>query len=632
MFVIGTAGHIDHGKSALVLALTGIDPDRLPEEKKRGMTIDLGFAWFSLPSGEMIGIVDVPGHKDFISNVIPGVEGIDAALIVIAADDGWMPQTEEHLQILNLFGIEHGVVALTKVDLIDDPYWLDLMEEDIRRRLEGTRLSDVPIVRVSARERTNIAELKRGIEELVSKITPKRDIGKPRLPVDRVFTIKGSGTVVTGTLIDGCLSQGEKVVTFPKNLHTRIRALESYKEKTNRAQPGTRVALNLVGLGKKDIKRGDIIFGGEEQIRSSRLPDTRVELISRLANPLKNNTELVVYLGTREILGRIILLGAKTLQPGESTFAQLRFKEGVATRIGDYFIIRKPSPAETIGGGTILDPLASKHKFKDMDNVIAFLQRRMNLGIEELILTELDKNKYMEQDDLLMASHYSSQEVRNCVRLLWGKNKLIVAGSWVIDLMHWRKQIDKALDILTEEHSLHPLGKGLPQAVLQGRLDVPKQAFSELITSLTGSGKTVRSEDTIALTTHKPRLSPDQELAVSRILKLFEEHQPKPPTRGELAAQIPNSEGIVRFMCQQNMLIELPEGILFERKHYQNIKTEIINFLRSNSSISIQQVRELFGLSRKYIVPLLSKLEEEKVIRRQGDIRVLVRRFGNGHS
>jgi selenocysteine-specific elongation factor len=624
MFVIGTAGHIDHGKSALVLALTGIDPDRLPEEKKRGMTIDLGFAWFSLSSGERIGIVDVPGHKDFISNVIPGVGGIDAALIVIAADDGWMPQTEEHLQILNFLDIKHGIVALTKVDVIDDPYWLDLTEEDIRRRLGGTRFSDVPIIRVSAREGTNIAELKRGIEELVSKMAPRRDIGKPRLPVDRVFTIKGSGTVVTGTLIDGCLSQGEKVVIFPKNLHTRIRALESYKEKTNRAQPGTRVALNLVGLEKKDVKRGDIIFEGEEQFRPSRILDTRVELISRLPNPLKNNAELVAYLGTREILGRIILFGAKALEQGESAFAQLRFKEPVATCIGDHFIIRKPSPAETIGGGTVLDPLASKHKFKDMDNVITFLQRRINLGIEELILTEVDKNKYMQEDDLLMASHYSSQEVRNCVRLLQDKNKLIAAGSWVIDLMHWRKQIDKALDILAREHSLHPLGKGFPQAVLQGRLDVPKQAFSELITTLTGSGKIVRYEDTIALSTHRPWLSPDQETAVSRILKLFEEHQPNPPTGGELAAQIPNSEEIVRFMCQQNMLIELPEGILLERKHYQNIKTEIINFLRSNGAISIQQVRALFGFSRKHILPLLSKLEEEKVIRRQGDIRVLV--------
>lgn len=624
MFVIGTAGHIDHGKSTIVIALTGIDPDRLPEEKRRGMTIDLGFAWFSLSSGEMIGIVDVPGHKDFIGNMIPGIGGIDAALMVVAADDGWMPQTEEHLQILNLFGIKHGIVVLTKVDLIDDPYWLDLIEEDIRGRLVGTALSDASIIRVSAIEGTNIAELKRCIEDLVSKITPRRDIGKPRLPVDRVFTIKGSGTVVTGTLIDGSLSRDERVVIFPKNLHTRIRALESYKEKPDRAQPGTRVALNLVGLEKKEISRGDIIFREEEQIRSSRILDTRLELIPRLDKPLKSNTELLIYLGTREILGRIILLGVKSLKQGESAFAQLRLKERVATRIGDRFIIRNPSPAETIGGGTILDPLANKHKSREIDNVLSFLQRRINLGLKELILTELEKNRYMEGNDLLMASHYSSQEVRSCIRLLQGENNLVVADSWVIGLMHWRRYVDKVLEMLADEHLLHPLGKGLPQAMLRSRLDVPDQIFSEIITTLTDSGRIVRDEDTIALSTHKPRLSPDQEIIVSRILKLFEEHQAPPPTRGELTAQIPGGEGMVRFMCQQNMLIELPEGILFERKHYQNIKTEIVNFLRSNGSISIQQIRELFGLSRKYIVPLLGKLEEEKVIRRQGDIRVLV--------
>ena len=625
MFVIGTAGHIDHGKSALVLALTGIDPDRLPEEKKRGMTIDLGFAWFSLSSGDKIGIVDVPGHKDFISNLIPGVGGIDAALIVIAADDGWMPQTEEHVQILNLFEVKYGIVALTKVDLTDDSQWLDLIEDDIRRRLDGTGLSDAPIVRVSAREGTNIPELKRGIEELVLKTAARRDIGKPRLPIDRVFTIKGSGTVVTGTLIDGSMSQGEKVVIFPKNLRTRIRVLERYKEKTDSTQPGARVALNLVGIEKQEISRGDIIFKVEEHIRSSSILDIRVKLVSRLADPLKSNTQLVVYLGAREILGRIILFERKILEQGESAFAQFRLQEPVATRIGDHFIIRKQSPAETIGGGTVLDPLAGKHRSKEMGNVVSFLQRRVDLKIEELILTELSKGKCIREGDLLVASHYSAQEVGERVGLLRDQNKLVVAGSWVIDLMHWRKQIDEALALLAKNHALHPLGKGLSQAVLQDRLDLSKQAFSELIANLTGSGKIVRDEDTIALSTYKPQPSPDQEMTIARILDFLGERESNPPTREELAAQIPSSEAIVRFMCQQNTLIELPEGILLECKRYQNIKTEIISFLRSNGSISIQQVRELFGLSRKYIVPLLGKLEKEKVIQRQGDVRVLAK-------
>ncbi len=625
MFIIGTAGHIDHGKSALVRALTSIDPDRLPEEKRRGMTIDLGFAWLRLSSGEVIGIVDVPGHKDLIRNVIAGVWGIDATLLVIAADDGWMPQTEEHLQILNLFHIERGIVALTKVDLIDDANWLDLVEEDIQRRLKGTRLSDASIIRVSTKEGTNIQELRRCIEELILNIAPKRDIGRPRLPIDRIFTIKGSGTVVTGTLIDGALSQGEKVILFPQNVHTHIRALESYKEKTDKAQPGTRVALNLVGLEKGVLKRGDIVFGAQEQIRSSKIIDTRMKLNSQLAYPIKSNTELAVYLGTKEILGRAMLLEGKSLRPGESAFAQFRFKEPVATRIGDRFIIRRPSPAETIGGGTVLDPLASKHKFKDMGKIIPLLERRTNLTIEELILSELDKNKYTKGEDLLVASHYSMAEVTSCTRSLQDKNRLIVVGSWVIDSTYWQKQIEKVLEILTAEHSLHPWRKGLPQAELQNRLDMPNELFNRLIATLIESGEIVRDKDTIALSTHKPRLSPERELVASSILELFERNRTNPPTKRELAVKIPGSEEIIWFMCQQNILVELPEGILFEYKHYENVKSEIINFLRGNNTISIQQVRRRFGFSRKHILPLLSKLDEEGITRRLGDERVLAK-------
>lgn len=626
MFIIGTAGHIDHGKSALVKALTSIDPDRLPEEKRRGMTIDLGFAWMPLSSGEVVGIVDVPGHKDLMRNVIAGVGGIDAVLLVIAADDGWMPQTEDHLQILNLLHIEHGIVALTKVDLVDDPGWLDLVEEEIQGRLKDTGLSGAPIVRVSARDGTNIQQLKRSIEELTEEITPKRDIGKPYLPVDRAFTIKGSGTVVTGTLIDGTLSQGDKVTIFPKNLHTRIRALESYKEKTDKAQPGTRVALNLIGLEKEALKRGDIVLGGEEKVSSSKVLDASVQLISPLAYRVKSNTEFAVYLGTREILGRMVLLGRESLGPGESSLAQFRFKEPVATRLGDRFIIRKPSPAETVGGGTVLDPLAGKHKFKEIDKVILFLQKRMNLQIEDLILSELDKNKYMKVEELLAASHYSPAEVSSGVRLLLDRNKLVVVGSWVSDAAYWQKQIEKVLDILSEEHALHPLWRGLSQAELQDRLGLPRELFSRLIAGLVDSGKIIREKDIVAFLAHKPRLSPEQELVASKILGLFERQRTSPPTRKELANQIPGSEEIVRFMCQQNMLVELPEGVLLEYKHYETVKNEIIDFLKGHNTISIQQMRELFGFSRKHILPILIKLDEEKVTRRQGDERTLAKK------
>lgn len=623
MAIIGTAGHIDHGKSALIQALTSIDPDRLPEEKEREMTIDLGFAWLRGSSGQMIGIVDVPGHEDFVRTMIAGVGGIDAALLVIAADEGWMPQTEEHLQILNLLHIKHGIVVLNKIDIVNDPDWLDLVEEEIREKLEGTVFSNAPIVRVSARTGTNIEELRQKIEELVLHVIPKKDAGKPRLSIDRVFTMKGSGVVVTGTLTNGALTRGSKVHIFPKGLHSYIRTLESYKEKRGRVEPGTRVAVNLVGLEKEDLNRGDIIFGGAEQARSSEFIDVKVEIIPNLSKPIKGNAELKIYLGTQEILGKITLLGGELLKPGESAFVQLRFNEKIATRIGDHFIIRRPSPAETIGGGTVLDPLAGKHRFKDRDKVALFLQRRAGLEIGELILSELDKNKYIEDKHLLIASHYSQQEVKHCVASLRDKGKLIAAGSWVVDLTYWQKQTEQLLRLLTEKHSLQPLEKGAPQGELQSRLKLPKELFDQLIASLTGSGKIVREQNIVALATHQRSLSPEQEKLVSQIMQVFKDSGANPPTRKELITRIPDSEGIIRYMRQQNMLIELSEGILFECKSYENIRGQIVDFLKSNGSISFQQARTLLGFSRKYLLPLFKKLDEEGITLRRDDKRVL---------
>ena len=626
MAIIATAGHIDHGKSALVKALTSIDPDRLPEEKQREMTIDLGFAWLPVASGEVVGIIDVPGHEDFIDSMIAGVGGIDAAILVVAQDEGWMPQTEEHRQILDLLDIRRGIVALTKIDLNDDPEWLDLVEEDIRGRLKGAGLADAPIVRVSARLGTNIPELRQKIEELVSTLPPKRDIGKPRLPIDRVFSIKGSGIVITGTLIDGTLARGDEVYIFPTDTQARIRSLESYKEKRDRVPPGTRVALNLVGLEKEDLKRGDIIFGHRDQVKSSKIIDVSLELVPQLSSPLKSDTEYKIYFGTAETVGRILLLGTETLKAGESALAQLRFGERVATRIGDHFIIRRVSPTETIGGGTVLDPLASRHKFRDIARVVLFLQRRASLELEELVLSELDKNKYMEESELLVASGYSARDIIRAVESLRSSDKLARIGSWVADSAYWQAVIKQVLDILADEHQRHPLERGLPQAELQSILHLPRGPFDHLVTTLIDSGKIVRKEGSIALTTHKPSLSPEQQLAVSQILKYLKANPANAPTWKELVAVFPGSETIVRYMCQENLLVELSEGVLFERAQYEGVKNQVIDFLKRNNSMTIQEMRSLFGFSRKYIIPLLNKLEEEGILRRRGEERVLARR------
>lgn len=626
MFIIGTAGHIDHGKSSLVQALTGINPDRLPEEKRRGMTIDLGFAYMSIPACEIIGIIDVPGHKDLMRNVLAGAWGIDAALLVIAADDGWMPQTEEHLQVLQLLHVEHGIVAITKVDLINDPEWLDAVEEDIRARLEGTLFSNAPVLRVSAKHRFNIEELRASIAKLVTLIDQKKDVGKPRLPIDRVFTVTGSGTVVTGTLVDGSLSQGQKVVIYPGNLHTRIRALECYNETVDRAQPGTRVALNLVGLEKEALNRGDVVFGEEGQIRSSKIVHVRVEVVPRLPLPLKNNVEVMVYSGTREIGARMTLLEKKDLGPGDSAFAQFHFKEEVAARIGDRFIIRRATPAMTIGGGTVLDPAATRHKSKEMGRAIQLLQRRQTLAIDDLILSELEKKKYTRAEELLVASPFSPSDVKGAIAFLEKENKLLAIGSWLIDSTYWTGQAELVSQILSKTHSLYHLERGLRQAGLQNQLDVPKELFDKLIAALIESGKVVRDEDTLALSTHKPQLSRQEETVASEIMELFEKDRTNPPTKREVEIQKPGSGDIVRFMCQQAMLIELQDDVLLKYEHYETIKNEIVEYLTTNKAMSIQQVRTLFGLSRKYILPLLSRLDQEGVTQRHGDDRVLAER------
>ncbi len=627
MLTIATAGHIDHGKSSLIKALTSIDPDRLPEEKKRGMTIDLGFAWLQLASGETVGIVDVPGHEHFVRNVIPGLGGIDGALLVVAADDGWMPQTEEHIQILDLLGVGHGIVVLSKVDLIDDPDWLELVAKDIGERVAKTSLRDAPVIRVSSKDGSGIGELKKAIGQLAQKISPRKDIGKARLPVDRVFTIRGSGVVVTGTLTCGVLCSGDEVIISPGGLPAHIRAVESYKQPVDEAQPGSRIALNMSGIKKDDIKRGDTVLAMAKQARTSRIVDAEVRLLPPLARPLKINTELVLYLETRELRGRIILLGAKAISSVEPALVQIRFEQAVNTYIGEHFIIRRGSPAETIGGGVILDPFAGKYKLRDSDRVLLLLERRINLNLEELILTELEKNRYIGRDKLLVASLYSSVEIAEGVELLESRNRLIVTSSYVIDPGFWQESTDKLLDILGREHSLNPLRKGLSQAELQSRLALPKEVFGYLITTLTGAGQIVREEDAIALAGYKPELSREQEAMVSKIIELFARSHSLPLTREALTAQIAGSEAVAHFMCRQRMLVELGEGVLFEQKHYQRVKDEIISFLKANGRISIQDVHLLFGFSRKYIIPLLSYLDREGVTRREGNVRVLAKKL-----
>ena len=356
MFVLGTAGHIDHGKSVLVHALTGIDPDRLREEKERGMTIELGFAWLKLPGGQEVGVIDVPGHERFVKNMLAGVGGIDLALLIVAANEGVMPQTREHLAILDLLGVRRGIVVITKKDLVDDDL-LTLVRMDIEDQVAGTVMAGAPIMAVSAVTGEGIPEIVTAIDELISTIEPKQDLGRPRLPVDRIFTIAGSGTVVTGTLIDGELTVGQEVEIAPSGLKSRLRGLQTHKSKIDKAGPGSRVAANLVGINTYQLQRGDVVTK-PGWLKPTKMVTVRLKLIDYLQRPLRHGATVSFHTGASETMAKVRLLEGDLVEPGSSTWAQLSLERPVAVVKGDRYIIR--SPMETLGGGEIIDAHARR--------------------------------------------------------------------------------------------------------------------------------------------------------------------------------------------------------------------------------------------------------------------------------
>ena len=627
MFIIGTTGHIDHGKSSLVKALTSIDPDRLPEEKKRGMTIDIGFAWMTLSNNETVGFIDVPGHEDLMKNVMAGLWGVNASLLIIAADDGWMPQTSEHLRILDYFNISHAIVALTKIDAVTDPDWLNLVEDDIRMRLEKTALRGSRIMRVSAHTGANIDELRKAIEDLTRKARQHTDIGKPRVYIDRVFTITGSGTVITGTLVDGSLALDQKITVFPKKLNGRIRGIESYKKMVDRGLPGSRVALNLAGIKKEELERGDIIFDKEDMAVASRWVDVQLNMAEANNWILKDKAHLLVYMGTQELPVTIKLLDKKSLNPGTTDFVQLQFVTPVSCRIGDRFVVRRPSPALTIGGGTVLDPLADKFRVRNKAGLLSRLASRTDLELDKLIVTELQKRNYVLRDELLLASHFARQEIEQAVRNLKEQKALIIASQWLVNagLLDDKKQ--ELLELLRQYHRDNPMSSGITQAELMTQLDLPKEILDSLI-KLMVAGKLIKTHETyVSLPDYTPSVTTNQEFIIARILQVFDEYAKAPPKGKELAELVPGSESVIPYMCRNNLLVSLPEDVFLETRQYENLKSRIIDIISKQGSISIQTARDQFGFTRKYIIPLFTKLDSEGITTMKNNERVLTRAF-----
>jgi selenocysteine-specific elongation factor len=627
--VIGTAGHVDHGKSTLVQALTGINPDRLREEQEREMTIDLGFAWLTLPNGESVGIVDVPGHRDFIENMLAGVGGIDAALFVIAADEGVMPQTREHLAILDLLRIPGGVVALTKIDLIDDPDWLELVQADVSEALQGTVLDGAPIIPVSARTGQGLAELTAALQEVLARTPPRPDRGRPRLWIDRVFTIGGFGTVVTGTLVDGHLEVGQEVEILPRGLRARIRGLQTHKTRIQRAVPGSRVAINLTGISKQDLARGDLVTT-PGWLRPTTLTDVRLDLLRDAPFPLKHNAFVKFFCGSAETVARVRLLGTETLAPGESGWVQLELDDPLPLVRGDRFIIRVPSPAVTVGGGEVVDPNPGRKHRRFRPEVLARLETLARGTPAEVLLQTLERRGPLTVRDLLEVSGLGEAAPEALAELFSTGDavvldavpepapaRLVVSRSW------WSATTARMRDELAAYHARYPLRPGMSREELRSALRLDPRAYNGLLARAAADGLIVDEAATVRLPEHQVRFTPQQQQAVDDLLARFRAAPYATPSVKEAAALV--GEEVLGVLLARGDLVQVSPEVIFLRETYEEMVERIRAHIQQQGSITLAQVRDLFQTSRKYAQALLEYLDGVGVTRRVGDERVLVK-------
>lgn len=640
MRVIGTAGHVDHGKSTLVHALTGIDPDRLKEEKEREMTIDLGFAWLTLPSGERVGIVDVPGHKDFIKNMLAGVGGIDAALFVVAADEGVMPQTREHLAILDLLQVPGGVVALTKMDMAEDEDWIDLVEADLLEVLEGTVLDGAPVVRCSARTGEGLEQLLSELDDYLATSAPRRDVGKPRLPVDRVFTVAGFGTVVTGTLNDGTLATGQEVEILPSGITARIRGLQTHKQKIDQAVPGSRVAVNLTGVSKDQVFRGDVVTT-PGWLQPTLLVDCYLRYLPDAPLPLKHNTRVDFFSGAAETYARVRLLGTRVLAPGEEGWVQLRLEKPVALTKGDRFILRQPSPSVTIGGGRVVNPFPGRRHRRFRADVIERLETLAHGTPEEILLQDLERRQPCEVRDLYRHSNLSLEQARESLGLLLRDGQAFVLdsglaadsgrpavrdASFLITRSGWGALRERMESLLAGYHSQYPLRGGMPREEVKSRLapyvaQLTSRLFNEIVDQAVSEGWLAEAGGAIRLASHQITFNPKQQQAVDYLLYTFRQEPYTTPSVAQCEEQV-GSE-VLSALVEQGDLIKLGDDVIFMTETYDEMVNRVVAHLKEQGTITVAQMRDMFGTSRKYALAVLGHLDEKRITRRVGDERVL---------
>jgi selenocysteine-specific elongation factor len=637
-FVIGTAGHVDHGKSTLVKALTGIDPDRLAEEKARELTIDLGFAWLDLPDGRRVSIVDVPGHERFIKNMLAGVGGIDAALLVIDADEGPMPQTVEHLAILDLLQVKAGVVALTKIDLVD-PEWQELVTEEVRELITGTVLDGAAIVPVSGVTGEGLPALLDHLQHLLDASPERHAHAGPRLPVDRVFTVSGFGTVVTGTLLDGHLTVGQELRLLPSGKATRARGLQVHGAKVERAAPGSRVAVNLAAIATDEVKRGDVLAAPGQLAASYRF-DARLKLLADAPVVLEQNSEVDVFVGAAETPAKLTLLDRDQLEPGDEAWVQVRLRDPVAVLQGDRFIIRRPSPSITIGGGEIIDPAPLRHK-RFRDEVIAGLETLAVGSPEEIVLQFLQDHPHeirtlRERPPAGLTQARAAEAVKTllasgAVRLLRGQSEgEPKPGDFVVATATWEQIAARLERVLAAFHEAQPLRRGIPREELKSRagLSGPARLFDLVLATAEADGRLVNEGETVRLAEFRIVLDAARRDLADRFLAALDAQPASPPAPGDFGIDADTLGALIDL----GDVVKVTDGVVYARRAFAAIERDVLALIDRDGSLTLSQFRDHFGTSRKYAQATLEYLDQQRVTRRVGDERVRYSGSGSGNS
>jgi len=634
--VLGTAGHIDHGKTALIQALTGVDTDRLKEEKERGITIELGFAHLDLPDGDRLGIIDVPGHEKFVRHMVAGVTSIDALLLIVAADEGIMPQTREHFDICRLLQIHQGLVVVTKTDLVE-PDWLDLVLEDIRDFVQGSFLESSPIFSVSAKTRAGMPDLIKGLQDLAAKVQPRSLSGVFRLPVDRVFTIKGFGTVITGTMLSGSLKKGMTIEIFPQGEKAKVRGIQVYNQLVEEAVAGQRTAINLQGIDKKNLERGEVI-SVPSYLQSTYLLDARLHLLPSASHILKNRTRLRFHTGTSEVMARVILLDKEELATGQDAFVQFYLETPLALLVGDLFIVRSYSPVITIGGGKIVDNLPGRHRRFNREVIkgLSILENGEELEIIEFLVQQ---SGYIGMNSFALEIRLNRDQSRinRNLDLLQKSGRIVFIDSAEHRVIHqdfFQELLKKGIDILADFHERFPLKAGMSKEELKARIlpDLDQRLYHQILSALLEQKKIILYGKNVCLFSHQIRLTLEEEEHKRKILTIYRQAGYQPPNLDDVLQSVQGSElsvsRVVNLLVDEGMLIKLKEELLFHEEIVSEIRQRLEEYFLNHEGITVPAIKELFGFSRKYAIALLEYFDSANFTMRIGDKRILKKRRG----